>query len=166
MPLADVVYTLAQARERLQWYVTRWQIEIYHRTPKSGCRLEQRQASGGLPGHRPGGGLAHLPLGLPLGQARPRAPRYPLQRIFFEQAQCEALVMGVHNTPSPPDEPPTLRAAMRRVASLGGFLGRKSDVHSGTQTLWLGLQRLDDLLAMYLLFTAGPDPSGAEQTVG
>ena len=35
------------------------------------------------------------------------------------------------------------------VASLGGFLGRKCDGEPGTQTLWLGLQRLDDLTAMY-----------------
>jgi hypothetical protein len=35
------------------------------------------------------------------------------------------------------------------VASLGGFLGRKSDGEPGTQTLWLGLQRLDDITEMW-----------------
>jgi len=35
--------------------------------------------------------------------------------------------------------------AIRMVASLGGFLGRKGDGEPGTQTLWLGLQRLDDI---------------------
>jgi len=30
---------------------------------------------------------------------------------------------------------------------LGGFLGRKGDGEPGTQTLWLGLQRLDDITA-------------------
>ena len=39
------------------------------------------------------------------------------------------------------------------MASLGGFLGRKSDGEPGTQTLWLGLQRLDDLTAMWKLLT-------------
>jgi hypothetical protein len=48
-----------------------------------------------------------------------------------------------------PSEPPTLREATRMVARLGGFLGRKCDGEPGTQTLWLGLQRLDDLTAMY-----------------
>jgi len=38
---------------------------------------------------------------------------------------------------------------MRMVATLGGFLGRKSDGHPGTQTLWLGLQYLDPLTAMW-----------------
>ena len=35
------------------------------------------------------------------------------------------------------------------VATLGGFLGRKSDGDPGTQTLWLGLQRLDDITEMW-----------------
>ncbi|HDZ00192.1 MAG TPA: hypothetical protein ENH52_01825 [Nitrospirae bacterium] len=38
------------------------------------------------------------------------------------------------------------------VASLGGFLGRKSDGEPGTQTLWLGLQRLDDMTGMWKVF--------------
>jgi hypothetical protein len=40
------------------------------------------------------------------------------------------------------------------VAGLGGFLGRKSDGDPGTQTLWLGLQRLDDLAEMYRVLSA------------
>lgn len=43
--------------------------------------------------------------------------------------------------------------AMRRVAALGGFLGRKGDGEPGTQTLWRGLQRLDDIAAMYVQTT-------------
>jgi len=48
-----------------------------------------------------------------------------------------------------PVKPPSLREAIRRVACLGGFLGRKGDGEPGTQTLWLGLQRLDDITAMW-----------------
>jgi hypothetical protein len=35
------------------------------------------------------------------------------------------------------------------VASLADFLGRKGDGEPGTQTLWIGLQRLDDITAIY-----------------
>ena len=42
------------------------------------------------------------------------------------------------------------------VASLGGFLGQKCDGEPGTQTLWLGLQRLDDLAAMYRVLRTKP----------
>lgn len=37
----------------------------------------------------------------------------------------------------------------RRVATLGGFLGRKADGEPATQTLRLGLQRLDDIVATW-----------------
>jgi len=46
-----------------------------------------------------------------------------------------------------------LREAIHRVASLGGFLGRKGDGEPGTQTLWLGLQRLDDITAIWQVMT-------------
>ncbi|MGH7450509.1 MAG: IS4 family transposase, partial [bacterium] len=40
----------------------------------------------------------------------------------------------------------------------GGFLGRKGDGEPGTQTLWLGLQRLDDLTAMWKITMAPRAP--------
>ena len=40
------------------------------------------------------------------------------------------------------------------VAILGGFLARKGDGEPGTQTLWLGLQRLDDITEMWKVMTA------------
>jgi len=48
-----------------------------------------------------------------------------------------------------PSKASSLREAVRMVASLGGFLGRKNDGEPGTKTLWLGLQRLDDITAMW-----------------
>ena len=45
--------------------------------------------------------------------------------------------------------PPTLRDAVRRIARLGGFLGRKGDGEPGVKTLWRGLRRLHDIVAGY-----------------
>ena len=39
------------------------------------------------------------------------------------------------------------------TAKLGGFLGRKGDGEPGTQTLWLGLQRLDDIAEAWGVFS-------------
>jgi hypothetical protein len=58
----------------------------------------------------------------------------------------------------PPATPPTLRETIRMVATLGGFLGRKGDGEPGTQALWLGLQRLDDLTAMWKLLSVNFAP--------
>jgi hypothetical protein len=80
-----------------------------------------------------------------LGRETPELPC----SVFFEAHKWKALVAYVRQSPEEPAEVPTLREAVRMVARLGGFLGRKSDGEPGTQTLWLGLQRLDDLAAMY-----------------
>jgi hypothetical protein len=52
----------------------------------------------------------------------------------------------------PPEQPPSLRQMIRSIAQLGGFLARKSDGEPGTQTLWRGLQRMDDITAAFRSF--------------
>jgi hypothetical protein len=141
------VTSFEHACEKLLWYTRRWGIEVLHRTLKSGCRIEQRQL-----GHadRLEACLAidlvvawriyHLNK---LGREHPEAAC----TLYFEDAEWKALMMFTTQNPVPPTKPPSLREAIRRVASLGGFLGRKGDGEPGTQTLWLGLQRLDDITA-------------------
>jgi hypothetical protein len=141
------------ACEKLRWYTLRWGIEVYHRTLKSGCQIEQRQLGSAdsleaclaidlVVGWR----IFHL---AKLGREIPDVPC----TVYFEEAEWKALVAYVTQNPVPPVQPPTLREAIRMVASLGGFLGRKGDGEPGTQTLWLGLQRLDDIAAMWKLLT-------------
>jgi hypothetical protein len=143
------VITFEQAIEKLIWYTRRWGIEVLHRTLKSGCRIEQRQLA---QADRLEACLAidlvvawriyHLSK---LGREVPQAPC----TVYFDEAEWKALMVFTTQTHLPPAEPPTLRDAMHRVAALGGFLGRKGDGEPGTQTLWLGLQRLDDIVAMW-----------------
>ena len=138
-----------QATERLMWYARRWGIEVLHRTLKSGCRIEQRQLG---QADRLEACLAidlvvawriyHL---TKLGRDVPEAPC----TVYFEEDEWKALMVFTTKNKIAPKVPPTLREAIRRVASLGGFLGRNGDGEPGTQTLWLGIQRLDDIAAMW-----------------
>ena len=143
------VTNFEQAIEKLIWYTRRWGIEVLHRTLKSGCRIEQRQLTHAT---RLEACLAidlvvawriyHLNK---LGREVPQAPC----TVYFEEAEWKALMVFTTQNPIPPAAPPSLREAMHRVAGLGSFLGRKGDGDPGTQTLWLGLQRLDDIVAMW-----------------
>jgi len=47
--------------------------------------------------------------------------------------------------------------AVYLLASLGGFLGRKNDGEPGTKSLWIGLQRFDDLTAMWEIMISYQD---------
>jgi hypothetical protein len=151
------VTTFEEAVERLAWYTIRWGIEVYHRTLKSGCKVEERQLGNAdrietclaidmVVAWR----IFHL---TKLGREIPDVPC----TVFFEEAEWKALVAYVTQNPKPPNKSPTLREAMRMVATLGGFLARKGDGEPGTKSLWLGLQRLDDLSSMWKLLTTIPN---------
>jgi hypothetical protein len=143
------VTNFEEAIEKLTWYTRRWGIEVYHRTIKSGCKIEERQL-----GHadRIEACLAidmvvawrifHL---TKLGRETPDVAC----TVFFEESEWKALYTYVTHDPTPPQRTASLREAMHMVAGLGGFLGRKSDGEPGTKSLWIGLQRLDDLKAMW-----------------
>ena len=148
---------LEQACERLAWYAKRWGIEVYHRTLKSGCRIEDRQLET-LEGLQTclaldlvvAWRIYHLTI---LGREVPDLPC----TIFFEEAEWKALYILVNQAPALPDQEPSLREAIRMVASLGGFLGRKGDGEPGTTTLWRGLHSLASAVALYrVLFPQSP----------
>jgi hypothetical protein len=146
------VTSLDAALEKVRWYVQRWQIEVFHRTLKSGCKVEQRQSK---TANSLEAALAvdavvawRVMMLAKLGREIPDVPC----TAFFEEFEWKALCCFINNTPTPPPEPPTLGEAMRMVASLGGFLGRKSDGNPGTQTLWRGLERLTDISAACRIF--------------
>lgn len=152
------VSTFEEAQTALARYARRWGIEIYHRVLKSGCRIEDRQLGAA---RRLENCLAidmvvawrihHLTW---LGRETPDMPC----TVFFEDAQWKALVGFIHQTPAVPTIPPTLREAITMVATLGGFLNRKSDGEPGTETIWRGLQRLDDITKAYIAFVLRPQP--------
>lgn len=155
-----------QAIEKLNWYTKRWGIEIFHRTLKSGCQIEERQLGSA---NRIEACLAvdmvvawriyHL---TKLGREVPDVPC----TIFFEDAEWIALAAFITKNPVPPTQPPRLRDAIRMVASLGGFLGRKGDGEPGTQSLWLGLQRLDDITATAKIFSPWLRPVSSASSYG
>lgn len=137
------------ARDALIWYSRRWGIEVYHRTLKSGCKIEERQLG---TAERIEACLAidmvvawRVYYLTKMGRETPDVPC----TVFFEDFEWKALVGFITRDPTPPPQPPSLRQAVRMVASLGGFLGRKCDGEPGTKSVWLGLQRLDDIAATY-----------------
>ncbi|PAX53158.1 IS4 family transposase, partial [Brunnivagina elsteri] len=69
----------------------------------------------------------------------------------LDTIEWQSLCVSVSKNPIPPEKPPTLREAIRMIASLGGFLCRKSDGEPGVKTIWRGLRRLHDIAATWKL---------------
>ncbi len=146
------VQDFAQACERLRWYAVRWSIEVFHRTLKSGCRIEDRRLA------EAGNLQACLALDmvvawrvLYLTRLGRQTPDLPCS-VFFEEEEWKALYAYHHKSAATPKDPPTLGVAMRMVAQIGGFLGRKGDGHPGATVLWRGLDKLSFITDTFRLF--------------
>lgn len=147
------VTTLAQALQCVHWYSYRWLIERYHFTLKSGCTIEDLQLE---TQERLERALATYSLVawrlLWLTYEARRNPDAPCDEVLAPH-EWQSLYCAIHHVPTPPPEPPTLHQAVRWIAQLGGFLGRKHDGEPGVKTVWRGLTRLNDISTTYLLLS-------------
>lgn len=139
-------------------YTVRWTIEIFFRTLKSGCRIEDRR-------------FEHIDRFLPclalylivtwrtlyvcrLGRELPNVTC----EIVFEQSEWKSVYRVVLG--KSPRTPPKLQDMVRTVAQLGGYINRKRNDPPGSQTVWIGLQRLHDIAACWKLFGPGAKDRG------
>jgi hypothetical protein len=139
------VETPEQAIEKLSWYLCRWQIEVYFKVLKSGCRIEQLQLE---KRERLEPALAFYMIiawrVLFLTMLGRECPEMPCDSVFADE-EWRAVYLVTQRKP-PPVQPPSLDAMVRMVAGLGGFLNRKRDGYPGPKTLWIGLQRVPDFV--------------------
>jgi transposase-like protein/transposase Tn5 family protein len=150
---------LADAQQVLLWYTFRWRIERFHFVLKSGCQIERLQLAR----------RAHLDRALRtldviawhlvwLTYLARQQPSLPCTLALAEDAWQ---VLYYHFTPraAAPAQSPSVQQAVRWIAQLGGFLGRKHDGQPGVKTLWRGLRRLEDLTAAWRLAQNHPAPN-------
>ncbi|MCH8251350.1 MAG: IS4 family transposase [Planctomycetes bacterium] len=153
---------IEQVRQVIQYYCTRWMIEVFFRVLKSGCRVEERR-------------FEHIDRLLPclavylivawrtlyvcrLGRG---CPDIDCESVF-EPAEWKSVWTVIHRT-APPSAPPRLGEMVRLVAQLGGYVNRKRSAPPGPQTIWIGMQRTRDFARCWQLF--GPDARAGPQLV-
>lgn len=147
------VATLAEARQRVDWYTCRWFCEDFHQCLKTGCSIERRQLDTGADIERLLGFA--LPLAVRLLQLRQtvrQAPQVPAYTVV------EPLLVTVLARQQRLDAQ-TLTAAQfwQQVARLGGYQGRRGDGPPGWRTVWRGWRYLATLADGARLF-AEPGP--------
>ena len=145
------VHSFDDAVQIVQWYGCRWQIEVYHKIIKSGCTVEDCRLE---TAERLQNYIAlmsviawRLHWMTYINRSNPDLPC----TIILTSTEWQALYMRIHHTSSLPQTPPTVRQAVRWIAQLGGFLGRKRDGQPGVTVIWRGWQRLQDLSATWYL---------------
>jgi len=145
-----------EALERLEWYAARWGIEVWHKVLKSGCRIEDRQLE---TAERLSRCLTlysviawRILYATMLARAAPDVPC----TVLLDEHEWQGLYCRIHRVAIAPAKPPSLRQAVRWIAQLGGFQGRKSDGEPGVTVLWKGFQHLVDIAAMYRIMRPAP----------
>jgi hypothetical protein len=142
-----ILFTLSQitlpeeALEIVKIYTQRWIIEEYHKCLKTGCKIEESQLRTadrllGLFGML---GVIATQL-LQLRDISRRSPGDQAEK-HVDKIAVE-LLRKFYKLPVIV----TVKEFWRRVAMLGGFLGRKSDGDPGWQTIWYGWLRLQDMI--------------------
>ena len=150
------VNTLEEALTIIQWYVCRWQIEIYHRILKSGCKVEELQLERAYQ-IKTAVALYMIVAWrvfyyLMLGR---EYPDFPCD-LVFEDEEWKSVYVIVKGK-QPPEQVPPLGEIIIMIAKLGGYLGRKHDGPPGPKTLWLGFQRMADFSMAWKAFRPGGD---------
>ena len=137
---------------RLSWYARRWGIEVYHRTLKSGCRIEDRRLGDAESLQ------ACLAIDLVvawrvywLTQTGRENPHTPCDQILKEE---EWRVLSAWATGVAADTAPSAQQATRWIGKMGGWLARGKQDHPGTTCIWRGLIRLQAMAEGYLLALA------------
>jgi len=134
---------------RLSWYSRRWGIEVYHRTIKSGCRIEDRRLDDAASLE------ACLAIDLVvawriywLTMVAREKPDTPCDKILPSE---EWRVLSAWATGTVPTKAPGAQQAMRWIGKMGGWLPRSKEDNPGTTCMWRGLGQLPTMAQGYLL---------------
>jgi hypothetical protein len=154
------VESLPDALRYVQWYAYRWTIERFHFVLKSGCKIEERQLETVERMERAIPVFSIVAWRLLWLTLQARETPDASCTMILQEFEWQPLWIATHpGTDRPPVTPPTMREAVRMIARLGGFLGRKCDGEPGPQTLWRGLRRLHDLALGWCLATQRQEPT-------
>ncbi len=145
--------SVKQAIECVDWYKLRWRIEDWHRVLKSGCGIMKLQHN---TAERLKRAIAirmviawRIMLMTLLGR---ECPELPAECMFSD---IEILVLNAYASKKKVKKkfeiPLLLGDAVRMVAMMGGYLGRKSDPPPGHQIMWQGFACLQQMCIGYEL---------------
>ena len=124
------------AHQIVQLYTYRWLVERFHYVLKSGgCQFETSQLRTVEALHRMLGLCSRVAWRLLwLTYQAHQSPTLPCT-LALSEIEWQALTAFTNQSAQPDPVPPTLQQAVRSIAKLGGFIGRKSDGDPGVKTL-------------------------------
>lgn len=138
-------------------YQLRWNIELYFKCLKTGCGVEKCRLNDGKKLIRFVSLMAVVAWRILWMQFLNRSDGEASCECFLTKQEWQALWLKRHRKAilaekigsSPPKQAPCVRDAVRWIAMMGGFLGRKNDGEPGLITIWRGWQSLNLMVEGY-----------------
>lgn len=141
LPVED----LAGAQTILGWYRCRWEIELYFRVLKHGCRVEALRLETADRLERCLAVYLIVAWRIHCVTMLSRSHPDTACTAVFSDPEWQT-IYRLHTHKRPPPRAPSLRAITRQLAQLGGFLARKGDGEPGVETIWRGFMVLQQAL--------------------
>ncbi|MCL2348597.1 MAG: IS4 family transposase [Planctomycetaceae bacterium] len=150
------ISTLAETITIVEYYTSRWMIEVFFKTLKSGCGVEslQFETMDRL--------LSCLAVYLiaawrvlmicRLGRSMPETSC----EMIFDESEWKSTYRIMHPEKPLPKKPPSMKEMTLMIGELGGWVATPGKTEPpGPQTTWIGLQRVYDFAIAWKMF--GPE---------
>jgi hypothetical protein len=143
----EEIATYEAAYERVCYYIQRWKIERFHYVLKSGCAVEKLQ-------EREITKTTLLVLMYSVIAVAILNLTYMARihgelscEVFFEEDEWQVLYCAANKTKKAPLKPYSIGDAVTYLGWIGGPKRAPSDGPPGVKTIWIGLDKLNTLLA-------------------
>lgn len=136
----------------IKYYLCRWEIELFFKVLKSGCKIEERQL-------QTTDRMKNL-ISIFMILAWRVLYTMMLGRVcsemsageVFEEAEWKSVYKIVNNKKALPRKPPKLGEFIILIAVLGGYVKQKGGEPPGVKTMWKGMARMVDFAIAWEAF--------------
>lgn len=153
LPISNV----EEIKTIIQYYLSRWEVEVFFKTYKSGCKVEEKSLRNAKRLFPLFALLLIVAWRLNYLLHMSRVVPEIICDIFFEESEWKAGYVAATRDRQVPQEVPTLEKMMFYIAKLGGYLERKKDPKPGIKSFWLGLVTLSNYADAWDLFGPGAE---------
>lgn len=148
------VNTFDDVNRIIKYYLCRWEIELFFKVLKSGCKIEERQLQ---TTERMKGLIAifmvlswRVMFTMMLGRVCSEMSAGDL----FEAAEWKSVYKISNKKKALPRKPPKLCEFVVMIATLGGYVEQKGGEPPGVKTMWKGMARMVDFSLAWEAFGA------------
>lgn len=146
------VDTFENALKVVSYYLCRWEIEIFFKVLKSGCKIEERQLQ---TTDRMKSLITvfmilawRVMFTMMMGRVQGKMPC----DVVFDEAEWKAVYKILNKKKELPKEAPSLGEFIKMIATLGGYVNRRSEGPPGVKVVWKGMARMIDFALAWEAF--------------